>query len=78
MAEETRTVAENLKKLRIFKDSKVQAEYEKTLENFGKTDAESPVKLITESQSLKLKRAKELAGQYFNKAKAQDATLKND
>jgi hypothetical protein len=68
MAEETRTVTEKLKKLRIFKDPELQAEYEKSLENLGKTNAENPVKVITEVQSIKLKRAEELANQYFNKS----------
>lgn len=68
---------ENLKKVRVFKDSKIQAEYEKTLESFDAKDLNRPLNLITENQSLKLRRAKELAGQYFNKTMAQADAVKN-
>jgi hypothetical protein len=68
----------SLKKLRIFKDLKVQQEYEKALDNSVKIDGQRTVKVITEEQSSKLRRAQELAGQYFNKNMAQEAAYNND
>jgi hypothetical protein len=68
----------SLKKLRIFKDLKVQQEYEKALDNSVKIDGQRTVKVITEEQSSKLRRAQELARQYFNKNMAQEAAYNND
>jgi len=61
----------SLKKLRIFKDLKVQQEYEKTLDRAQSETKDTP-NTITQEQKTKLIRARQLAAQYFKKGTAVD------
>ena len=63
MSDKTRDTA-SLKKVRIFKDLKIQESYEKIIDG-SKSEVTQPKKEISEAQLAKLRKAQELAAQYF-------------
>jgi hypothetical protein len=66
MAKETTIDREPLKRLKIFKDLKVQQEYEKALDRVKSETKDAPNALTLE-QKTKLMRARQLADQYFKR-----------
>jgi lipase chaperone LimK len=71
MAEETTIGRETLKRLKIFKDTKVQQEYEKALDRIKSETKDSP-DVITIEQKTKLMRARQLAAEYFKRGAVVD------
>ena len=71
MAKEITIDREPLKRLKIFKDPKVQQDYEKALDRVKSETKDTP-STITLEQKTKLMRARQLAAQYFKKGTAVD------